>query len=145
MTTKILALTDALGNLLHFVLMPGQRFDAIGVPPLIPHEARQFTSNRGANDGCFFSSREKRPLSRVTPRRTRRRRPNLPPKQWIAGHWLCSAKNDRPQKAPDFDPKLQGARVPALRVRPPRAAKALQSPVISPDRFEMRPACPALS
>ena len=29
MTTKILALTDALGNLVKFVLMPGQRHDTI--------------------------------------------------------------------------------------------------------------------
>ncbi len=35
MTTKILALTDALGNLVHFVLMPGHRFDTVGVEPLI--------------------------------------------------------------------------------------------------------------
>ncbi len=35
MTTKILALTDALGNLVRFVLMPGHRFDTIGVAPLI--------------------------------------------------------------------------------------------------------------
>lgn len=35
MTTKILALTDALGNLVHFVLMPGHRFDTVGVAPLI--------------------------------------------------------------------------------------------------------------
>lgn len=35
MTTKILALTDALGNLVRFVLMPGQRFDTVGVAPLI--------------------------------------------------------------------------------------------------------------
>ena len=35
MTTKILALTDALGNLVRFVLMPGNRFDTVGVPPLI--------------------------------------------------------------------------------------------------------------
>jgi len=35
MTTKILALTDALGNLVRFVLLPGHRFDTIGVPPLI--------------------------------------------------------------------------------------------------------------
>ena len=35
MTTKILALTDALGNLVRFVLLPGQRYDTIGVPPLI--------------------------------------------------------------------------------------------------------------
>jgi len=35
MTTKILALTDALGNLVRFELLPGQRFDSVGVPPLI--------------------------------------------------------------------------------------------------------------
>ena len=35
MTTKILALTDALGNLVHFNLLPGQRFDTVGVEPLI--------------------------------------------------------------------------------------------------------------
>lgn len=35
MTTKILALTDALGNLVRFHLMPGHRFDSIGVAPLI--------------------------------------------------------------------------------------------------------------
>jgi hypothetical protein len=35
MTTKILALTDALGNLVRFVLLPGQRFDTVGFEPLI--------------------------------------------------------------------------------------------------------------
>lgn len=35
MTTKILALTDALGSLVRFVLLPGQRFDTVGIPPLI--------------------------------------------------------------------------------------------------------------
>jgi len=35
MTTKILALTDALGNLVGFVLLPGHRFDTVGVAPLI--------------------------------------------------------------------------------------------------------------
>ena len=35
MTTKILALTDALGNLVRFILLPGHRFDTVGVPPLI--------------------------------------------------------------------------------------------------------------
>jgi transposase len=35
MTTKILALPDALGNLVRFVLLPGQRFDTAGVAPLI--------------------------------------------------------------------------------------------------------------
>ena len=35
MTTKIVALADALGNLVRFVLLPGQRFETAGVPPLI--------------------------------------------------------------------------------------------------------------
>jgi transposase len=35
MTTKILALTDALGNLVRFELLPGQRFDTVGVAPLL--------------------------------------------------------------------------------------------------------------
>ena len=35
MTTKILALTDALGNLVRFVLLPGHLFDTVGVAPLI--------------------------------------------------------------------------------------------------------------
>jgi transposase len=35
MTTKILALTDALGNLVRFELLPGYRFDTVGVAPLI--------------------------------------------------------------------------------------------------------------
>jgi transposase len=52
MTTKILALTDALGNLVRFVLLPGHRFDTVGVPPRIdglcfeaPIADRAFDSN----------------------------------------------------------------------------------------------------
>ena len=44
MTTKILALTDALGNLVRFVLLPGQRFDTVGVAPLIDGLAYRFRS-----------------------------------------------------------------------------------------------------
>jgi transposase len=35
LTTKIVALVDALGNLVRFVLLPGQRHDLVGVAPLI--------------------------------------------------------------------------------------------------------------
>jgi transposase len=34
-TTKILALTDALGNLVRFMLLRGHRYDTVGVAPLI--------------------------------------------------------------------------------------------------------------
>jgi len=35
LTTKIVVLVDALGNLARFVLLPGQRHDSVGVAPLI--------------------------------------------------------------------------------------------------------------
>jgi transposase len=35
LTTKVLALTDALGNLVRFGLLPGQRSEIVGVPALI--------------------------------------------------------------------------------------------------------------
>jgi len=35
LTTKIVALVDALGNLARFALLPGQRHDSLGVEPLI--------------------------------------------------------------------------------------------------------------
>jgi len=35
LTTKIVALVDGLGNLARFVLLPGQRHDSVGVPPLL--------------------------------------------------------------------------------------------------------------
>ena len=35
MTTKIVALVDALGNLFRFTLLPGQRHDSVGVEPLL--------------------------------------------------------------------------------------------------------------
>jgi len=35
LTSKIVVLVDALGNLARFVLLPGQRHDSIGVEPLL--------------------------------------------------------------------------------------------------------------
>src|SRR5688572_3084230 len=35
LTTKIVALVDALGNLVRFILLPGQRHDSVGVAPLV--------------------------------------------------------------------------------------------------------------
>jgi len=78
MTTKILALTDALGNLVRFVLLPGQRFETVGVPPLIEGLAfealiadKAFDSNaivadldaRGAKVVISQHSRRTKPLA----------------------------------------------------------------------------------
>jgi transposase len=35
LTTKILAVVDALGNLVRFTLMPGQRHDSVGAAPIL--------------------------------------------------------------------------------------------------------------
>lgn len=35
LTTKIVVLVDALGNLVRFILLPGQRHDSVGVEPLL--------------------------------------------------------------------------------------------------------------
>jgi transposase len=45
LTTKILALTDALGNLVRFCLLPGQRSEIVGTPALI--EGLQFDAFLG--------------------------------------------------------------------------------------------------
>jgi hypothetical protein len=50
MTTKILALTDALGNLGRFVLLPGHRYDTTGVPPLI--DGRRPDRRHGLRQQC---------------------------------------------------------------------------------------------
>lgn len=47
LTTKILALTDALGNLFRFVQMPSQRHDTIGGAPLI----------KGVEFGCLIADK----------------------------------------------------------------------------------------
>src|SRR6201991_182513 len=78
MTTKILALTDALGNLVRFELLPGQRFDTVGMPSLIEGLAfdaliadKAFDSNaivaeleaRGAKVVISQHSRRAKPLA----------------------------------------------------------------------------------
>jgi transposase len=68
MTTKILALTDALGNLVRFVLLTGQRFDGSDFNALIADKA--FDSNAilaeldaGRQDGHLPHPRRIPPLA----------------------------------------------------------------------------------
>ena len=51
MTTKILALTDALGNLCDFILLPGQRNDICGVLSLIKVVTRRGVMTVGNTNG----------------------------------------------------------------------------------------------
>ena len=65
MTTKILAMVDALGNLIDFKLMPGQRNDICGVAPLI--EGKEF-----AADWLLLELEERGSVAVIPPRRNRK-------------------------------------------------------------------------
>jgi transposase len=76
MTTKILALTDALGNLVHFVLMPGQRFDTVGVAPLI--EGLSFNAliaDKAFDSNAIIADLDERGAKVVISQHPRRSRP----------------------------------------------------------------------
>ena len=75
MTTKIVALTYALGNLVRFVLLPGQRFETVGVPPPIDGvtfgaliAAKSFDSNAIITD---LNERGARVVTSQHPRRAK--------------------------------------------------------------------------
>jgi len=58
LTTKVLALTDALGNLVRFRLLPGQRSEIVGVPDLMGDKAFDADQLRQAltatwSEGCY--------------------------------------------------------------------------------------------
>lgn len=76
MTTEILALTDALGNLVRFVLLPGQRFDTVGVPPLI--EGVSFDTliaDKAFDSNAIIAELDKRGAKAVISQHPRRARP----------------------------------------------------------------------
>ena len=76
MTTKILALTDALGNLVRFRLMPGQRFDSIGVAPLIEGVAfGAFIADKAFDSNAIVSDLNERGAKVVISQHPRRTKP----------------------------------------------------------------------
>ena len=76
MTTKILALTDALGNLVRFVLLPGQRFDTVGVPPLIDGLSfRGLIADKAFDSNALVAELNKRGAKVVIAQHPRRTKP----------------------------------------------------------------------
>ena len=76
MTTKIVALVDALGNLVRFVLLPGQRHDSVGVAPLIEDIAFDALLGDKAFDNDWLRTElDKRGASAVIPPKRDRTRP----------------------------------------------------------------------
>jgi transposase len=76
MTTKILALTDALGNLVRFELLPGQRFDTVGVPPLIEGvEFGALLADKAFDSNAIIADLDKRGAKVVISQHPRRTSP----------------------------------------------------------------------
>ena len=74
MTTKIVALVDALGNLARFVLLPGQRHDTIGVAPLIHDlEFAALLADKAFDVDWLREDLDKRGASAVIPPRSNRK------------------------------------------------------------------------
>src|SRR5918911_1296976 len=88
-TTKILALTDALGNLVRFVLLPGHRFETVGVAPLIADVA--FGSNALIAD---LDERGAKVVIAQHPRRTSPRQIDTEIYKWrhLIENFFCNLK-----------------------------------------------------
>ena len=73
MTTKIVALVDALGYLSRFVLLPGQRHDTIGVEPLIEGIAFEaFLGDKAFDADWLRAGLDQRGAAAVIPPRSNR-------------------------------------------------------------------------
>ena len=76
MTTKILALTDALGNLVRFVLLPGQRFDTVGIAPLLAGiEFGALLADKAFDSNAIIADLDQRGAKVVVSQHPRRSKP----------------------------------------------------------------------
>lgn len=76
LTTKILALTDALGNLVRMVLLPGQRYDTVGVAPLIKDiEFGGLIADKAFDANWIIAELNQRAAKVVVSQRPKRREP----------------------------------------------------------------------
>ena len=98
MTTKILALTDALGNLVRFNLLPGQRYDTIGVAPLIKDVAfRGLIADKAFDTDAIIADLNARKAKIVISQHPRRSKPldiDLDVYKWrhLTENFFCKLK-----------------------------------------------------
>ncbi len=99
MTTKILALTDALGNLVRFVPMPGHRFDTVGVAPLIDGLAFEgFIADKAFDSNSIITDLNERGAKIVISRHPRLASPLLIHAEiykWRHREFLLQAREDK--------------------------------------------------
>ena len=73
MTTKIVALVDALGYVSRFVLLPGHRHDSLGVEPLIEGiEFEAFLGDKAFDADWLRAELDRRDAAAVIPPRSNR-------------------------------------------------------------------------
>jgi transposase len=76
LTTKIVALVDALGNLVRFVLLPGQRHDSVGAAPLLEGLAIEaLIADKGFDMDWLRTELDERGATAVIPPKANRSRP----------------------------------------------------------------------
>ena len=76
MTTKIIALVDALGNLADFLLLPGQRHDSVGAEPLLDGIAvGALIADKGFDNDALRQELDARGATAVIPPKANRVRP----------------------------------------------------------------------
>src|SRR5919202_2212865 len=74
LTAKIVALADALGTLVRFVLLPGQRHDSVGVPPLIEDVAfGALLGDKAFDIDCLRAALDERGAAAVIPPKANRK------------------------------------------------------------------------
>jgi transposase len=101
MTTKILALTDALGNLVRFVLLPGHRFDTVGVAPLISGiEFGGLIADKAFDSNAIIAELDERGAKVVISQHSRRAKPldiDADPYKWrhLIENFFCKLKEFR--------------------------------------------------
>ena len=101
MTTKILALTDAFGNLVRFELLPGQRFDTVGVPPLIDGLSfKALIADKAFDSDAILADLDDRGAKVVISQHPRRSKPRVIDKEmykWrhLIENFFCKLKQFR--------------------------------------------------
>ena len=73
LTTKIVALVDALGNLVRFLLLPGQRHDSVGAEPLLDGiEIGALIADKGFDNDVLRQELDARGATAVIPPKSNR-------------------------------------------------------------------------
>jgi transposase len=97
-TTKIVALVDALGDLARFVLLPGKRHDSVGVEPLIKGlDYEALLADKAFDIDWLRAELNERDAVAVIPPEANREQPiacDFPMRRWrhLVEHRFCKNK-----------------------------------------------------